>query len=387
MDMDDYNDIRTILKPRREFMASDELKSRITASLDAHTRKKSWAGWAVGIGASCAAAAILLVLLVPTGMSAKEILREVFDTLRNTGNIEMTIEVRTRPMENFKYINLSDEFISHNVSIIKSDSILTWRIDKGERTAIGNDSAIYTWIERLKIGWKTDTSNPEDLLGYMAIFLTPEKIIESELQNSLNNSETDYRLFQKDGDIILSVNAAPQGVFNNPYMLNASIAESESIRRYVIDADTKQLKSASVSIIRNNRETEVLKISDITYGGAKSTIMALPPGIRFIDMPQTALPGLAGLNATEAASAFLNALEKWDSTILDNVIDNHLQSSIFEQDLKGAQLISVGKSFNSGNEGTTFVPYILRLSDGSEKRHNLALQRSQQGGWIVVGGL
>jgi len=49
--------------------------------------------------------------------------------------------------------------------------------------------------------------------------------------------------------------------------------------------------------------------------------------------------------------------------------------------------LSIGESFNSGNEGIIFVPYVLRLADGSEKRHNLALQKSSQGGWIVVGGL
>lgn len=104
-------------------------------------------------------------------------------------------------------------------------------------------------------------------------------------------------------------------------------------------------------------------------------------------MPQNTLQGLQGLTATEAASVFLNALETWDETILDNAVDENLKDVMYGPDLKGSILMSVGKSFNSGNEGTTFVPYVLRLPDGREKRHNLALQKSYQGGWIVVGGL
>ena len=60
---------------------------------------------------------------------------------------------------------------------------------------------------------------------------------------------------------------------------------------------------------------------------------------------------------------------------------------MYELVLKGSVLLSVGKSFTSGNEGTTFVPYTLRLPNGTQKQHNLALQKSSQGGWIVVGGL
>lgn len=115
--------------------------------------------------------------------------------------------------------------------------------------------------------------------------------------------------------------------------------------------------------------------------------MTLPPGVNFIDMPQTTLHGLTGLTAPEAASAFLNALNTWNDSILDMTIDSNQKYVLEEQNIKGAVLVSVGMSFTSGNEGTTFVPYVLRLPDGSEKRHSLALQKSNRGGWIVVGGI
>ena len=385
--MDDYKDIKDMLKPRRDFAASDELRHRIDSTLDSHTRQKKPFRWLWGVGASCVAAAVLILILIPSGMSAKEILTETLNALLNTQGIEMTAEVRTRPMENFRYINLSEDFVPHKISVAKSDTTLIWRVDKGGRAAAGNNEVIYNWVDQLNIGWRTGNADPKELLGEMSILLTPEKILESELQNCINNSDAHYDVDKKNGEIILTIHSKPQGNFNNPYMLNASITESENIRRYMIDADTKHLKAATVSILNGERETLVLKITNIAYGQPHTSLLALPSGIKFIDMPHNSLQGLTGLTATEAASAFLNALETWNLSIIDNAVDENIKSGMYEQDLIGSVLLSVGKSFTSGNEGTTFVPYTLRLPNGTQKQHNLALQKSSQGGWIVVGGL
>lgn len=385
--MDEYKDIKDMLKPRRDFAASDELRHRIDSTLDSYTPQRKSFRWLWGAGASCVAAAVLILILIPSGMSAKEILTETLNTLLNTQGIEMNVEVRTRPMENFRYINLSEDFVPHKFSVAKSDTVVTWRIDKGGRAAAGNNEVIYNWIDQLNIGWRTSNADPKELLGEMAILLAPEKILESELQNCINNSDAHYNVDKKNGEIILTIHSNPQGDFSNPYMLNASIAESENIRRYVIDADTKHLKSATVSILNGKRVAEVLKITDITYGQPHTSLLALPSGIKFIDMPNNSLQGLTGLTATEAASAFLNALGTWNLSIIDNAVDENIKNGMYEQDLKGSVLVTVGKSFTSGNEGTTFVPYVLQLPDGTQKRHNLALQKSSQGGWIVVGGL
>lgn len=385
--MDEYKDITDMLKPRRDFAASDELRNRIDSTLDSYTQKRGASRWIWSVGASCVAAAVLILILVPTGMSAKELLVETLNAMLDTEGVEMTVEVRTRPMENFRYINLSEDFVVHNISIAKSDSTMSWRIDKGGRTASGDNEVIYSWINQLNVGWRMINAEPEELLGEMAVLLTPERILEAELQNCINNADAHYSVDKKDEVVILSVSSKPQGDFKNPYMLNASIAESENIRRYVIDADTKRLKSASVSVINGMKETEVLKITNIVYGQPHPNLLALPSGVRFIDLPQNTLQGIKGLTATEAASAFLNALETWNVSIIDSAIDRNLTPRIYERELKGSVLVSVGESFTSGNEGTTFVPYTLRLPDGSWKRHNLALQKSSQGGWIVVGGL
>lgn len=384
--MDEYKDIKEMLKPRRDFVASDELRNRINSTLDSSVHKRKTLRWIWSVGASCVAAAVLLLVLLPTGVSAKEILEETIKTLTNSCGIEMTVEVRTRPTENFRYINLAEDFVVHDILIAKSDSTISWRIDKGGRTALGNMDGVYNWVGQLNIGWRMNNADPKELLGEMAVLLSPEKILESELQNCINNSDAHYDVEKKNGEIILTVHYKPQGDFSNPYMLNASIAESENIRRYVIDADSKQLKSATVSVLSGRKKTEVLKITNIVYGAPNPNLLRLPQGVRIIDVTYDSLQGLAGLSVTEAASAFLNALETWNVSIIDNAVDPNIMN-VYEQDLRGSVLVSVGKSFTSGNEGLTFVPYTLQLPNGTQKHHNLALQKNSQGGWIVVGGL
>lgn len=385
--MDDYRDITGMLKPRRDFAASDELRNRIDRTLDSYTQKREHLIRLWSVGATCIAAAALIFILIPNGMSAKAILAETLGALLNTEGVEMTVDVRTRPMENFRYIDLSEDFVVHNISIVKSDSTISWRIDKGSRTAIGNDTVIYNWIERLNIGWRSDNADPKELLGEMANLLTPEKILESELKNCISNPDTHYEVDKKNGEIVLTVHSKPKGDFSNPYMLNASIAESENIRRYVIDADTRHLKSASVCVTDGKSETEVLRIADVIYGRPPTDIMTLPAGVRFIDVAQDNLPGLADLTASEAASAFLNALESWNVDLLEKAVDANSLNTFYRNELHGAVLLSIGHAFTSGTEGNIYVPYTLLLPNGTVKSHNLVLQKRHGDSWIVVGGL
>ncbi|MDE6575253.1 MAG: hypothetical protein K2L84_07975, partial [Muribaculaceae bacterium] len=128
-----------------------------------------------------AVAAILVLVFIPSGISAKEILAQAMDALAGAENLRMLVDVRTRPVENFRYINLNDEFVTHHIDIAENDSLLKWRIDKGERIALSTGKDIYTWIPSVKLGFHLNDTQNKDILGYMANLLSPRKIIEAEL--------------------------------------------------------------------------------------------------------------------------------------------------------------------------------------------------------------
>ena len=384
--MEDYNEIIKYLEPRRDIKASDELRKKVRKSIKRDHRSRIARKWLLGGISFSAVAAMFLLVLIPSGVSAKEILREAIDALRNSENIEMTVEVRTRPIENFRYINVNDDFVTHHIDIESTDSLFRWKVDKGERIAESNGTDTYTWLPSLNLGWHIVGDDKDNILGYLANFLTPRKILEKEFENCLSNKNAEYKVVKNGTDIILTVHSSPQGNFDNPYMLNSSIAESETIRRYVIDSESKRLRSASVNVIANNREIEVLKVTSIDYDSQRKEIYKVDPNIRFFKIEMQPI-GLIGLSAEEAASTILNAFADWNDSILTKVFIPEVYETAYRERFQGSTLISVGRSFKSGNNNSTFVPYSLKLKDGTTQRHNIALQKTEYGGWIVVGGL
>lgn len=384
--MDDYKEIKELLKPRRDIKASDELRLKVIRAVERKNRKRVVRNWVFGGISLSAVATVLLLVFVPSGMSAKEILTEAINALGGTEDIEMIAEVRTRPVENFRYIDVNEDFVTHHIYIADSDSLLRWRIDKGERVATGNGTVIYTWMPALKLGLRLPESEEEKVLGYMATLLTPRKILETELDNCIDGKDGEYTVNKSGNDIILTVHAMPQGNFDNPYLLNSSIAESENIRRYVIDAESKRLKRATVSVIADSREISVLKITSINYGLHRNDICRLADGIRYVETEHGPV-GLKGLSAEEAATTILNAFTDWNEAILDKVMMKEVSDVTYKEKFSGSRLISIGHSFTSGTGNSIFVPYTLELKDGTVQRHNIALQKTDSGGWIVVGGL
>ena len=384
--MDDYKEIKELLKPRREIKASDELRLKVIRAVKRKNRKRVVRNWVFGGISLSAVAAVLLLVFVPSGMSAKEILAEAINALGGTEDIEMIAEVRTRPVENFGYIDVNEDFVTHHIYIADSDSLPRWRIDKGERVATGNGTDIYTWMPALKLGWHLPESEEEKVLGYMATLLTPRKILETELANCIGGKGGEYTVNKSGDDIILTVHTMPQGNFDNPYLLNSSIAESENIRRYVIDAESKRLKSATVSVIAGSREIPVLKITSINYGLHRNDICRLSDGIRYVETENRPV-GLKDLSAEEAATTILNAFTDWNEAILDKVMMREVSDVTYKENFSGSRLISIGHSFTSGTGNSIFVPYTLELRDGTMQMHNMALQKTDSCGWVVVGGL
>ncbi|MBD5371226.1 MAG: hypothetical protein HDR80_08810 [Bacteroides sp.] len=383
---DDYKEIIELLTPRRDIKASEGLRDKVRESLDRHRRKRMARRFLLGGISLSAVAALLLLVLMPAGVTAKEVLRGAMDALRNSESLEMIVEIRTRPIENFRYIDVGEDFVTHRIRVATADSLSRWRIDKGERIAVGNGRDIYTWMPSLHLGWHMDSGETDNVLGYLANILTPYRILEAELENCINDSKAEYKAVKTGDEIILTVHAYPQGNFDNPYMFNTSVEESESVRRYVVDAYSRRLKSVSVSVMAGKHEVEVLRVASIDYASQEREICGLDAGVVFLEIEEQPA-GVSGLSAEEAASTVLNAFTDWDEGILDEVMMRELADAAYREKFRGSRPISIGRSFRSGNSNSVFVPYTLELRDSTLQRHNMALQKSGSGGWIVVGGL
>ena len=377
--MDQYDDLLDQLKPRCEARASESLRLHIADDLRlaGHISRRPRRRLILSLGATAiAAAAILAIILMPHPVTATRLLQDAITSLTPSRSIEMEVDVRTYPMENFSFIDLGAPFVTHRINILSTDTLLHWRVDKGGRIAAGTGSDSHVWLPSLGIGWHI-ASGPSPTLDYLATLLTPDRILEAELSRAL------YKI-SRDGDSIrLSVRSMPRGNFDNPYMLNLSIFESENIRRYTFDASSGALLKASVSVVADGHTVEVLRIRRLAANAPRHDLTALPSDIKFIERMTG---GFAGLAPEDVTAALLGSFETWDESVINRLIEPDV-SSTYRRVFDGARLLSVGTPFHSGDNDYTFVPYTLLMPDGSTRRHNLTLSQQPDSTWLFVGGL
>lgn len=384
--MDKYNELRDLLKPRRDIKASEEFRHKIENEIASRTRSRLgkvyvWAAASVGM-----AATILMFGIFPNDVSATDVLKNAIESISNVQHIEMKAEIRTYSHEIFEQIDPNADFISHDFIIQRKDSSTYWYINKGQRCAEKNSTGLYVWLDKYNLGWHYEGKEP-DVLGYLNILIYPEKILESEYQNLSSMAYSDYKISRRGEEIIFSIHSLPDGNYTNPYSLNTSIHQSENIRKYILDAKDCRLKYASVSIISDAQETEVLRVTDINYDTTNESLPSIPDKIAFIDENKKML-GIPGLNAMESASVFLNAFYDWNTEILYRFINPLEAEDIYKSLYDKASLIDIGYTFKSGsNPNIVFIPYTLRLRDGYIKKGNLAMANYSYGTWTFDGGL
>lgn len=384
--MDQYNDLLDQLRPRCEVRASDQLRTRLDndmrlmrpVSARRHRRRLL-----IPLGAATiAAAAILAIILLPHPVTATRLLQDAITSLTPSRSIEMEVDVRTYPMENFSFIDLDAPFVTHRIDILSTDTLLRWRVDKGGRIAAGTGTDSHVWVPSLGIGWHV-ASCPSSSLDYLATLLTPDRILEAELSRALASEGDEYKVTRDGNTIRLSVRSQPRGNFSNPYMLNASISESENIRRYTFDAASGALLNASVSVVAGGRTVEVLRIRHLAANAPRRDLTALPADIKFIERMTG---GFAGLAPEDVTAALLGSFETWDEVVINRLIEPDV-STTYRERFAGARLMSVGTPFRSGDNDYTFVPYTLHMPDGSTLRHNITLAQQPDSSWLFVGGL
>lgn len=380
--MENYDEIKDLLKPRREIRASASLRAETEKLLEKNRGKATIRRWIFGLATSVAAVVAAVVFMMPLNMSARELLESALEAMKGENAIEMTVEVRTVPSETFGYICLAGDFVPHRI-VSLMDTVPSWRVSNGSRVAVGTGEDIYYWPEGSASGW-TGYSSPHGVLGSLDIFLSPQSIIDAELRQCEAQHGATYSVEERDGELLLTVHAAPQGDFENPYLLNTSIPESENVRRYVIDGTTRRLKSASVSIVDGNgAETEVLRLSSIKYG-SKAQVLPPPADVMFSNIDDTS-GAFAKMSPENVTRKIFEAFARWDIRVLGKVMDPAEVGS-YRELYEGAELLETGDAFTSGEYRGVFVPYRVRLRGGEVKEWNIALIRGS-GGWLIDGGL
>lgn len=362
----------------------------------------------VGLGV-VAAAVIAAVLFIPWGSThsgqatAAEVIAQAVSAMSDLRAVNIRLNARTHARENFEFIDLDANFVSHEMWKEFGDTP-RWRVEKPGRVVVmdGTSGTLLVGDPEVDPAGCTACKGAPDVgyVGWLLGLLDVDEVLDSELRLARSmgwemelTHETNAAATDK---LVVTIQATAQGDFTNDWCKNSSIWESDNTRIYRFDARTNLLEDLEVWVHEGETSVLVLDIEQIVYDQALDPdlfTLKVPTGVIWSIEPPV-LPDndkYARMTPREAAEAFFQALsdEDWDE-----VLKFWPKSEVNErmrQYCPGLEIIEIGEPFKSGSYPGWYVPYRIKLSSAPAGappvfEHNLAVRNDNAAGRYVVDG-
>jgi len=354
--------------------------------------------WGFGLGTAAGAAAIVLIALLvspKTQATAAEVMARGAQAVAKLTSIHLRGQLRTYPQDNFSTITADGPF--YTIELWKQfEPQLKWRIEKPQRVAVMDGKSTVMLIKTDDTGVKFPHPSPS---AFDTDWLQRIANISNTLSNELNNARVKgWKLSTTeetaaDGrlkDIVTIM--ARSGVPDNDYGRNNFIGSADTRRVYHFDARSGLLEAVEIYLVRPSGEVKVFELSEIDYNqpiDPSRWKLELPADVSWAQLEPPKLPDnekYASMTAEQAARAFFEACSREDWNEAGKFM-SPVTAGIKEY-LGGLEIISIGQSFTSKTYPGRFVPYEVKLSDGSVRKWNLAVRKDNPAGrWQVDGGI
>jgi hypothetical protein len=407
-DFCEMEEVIECLKPRFMPSAPELLKQSIIIHLSKEEqtmKKKTRILWlnttfkkALAIAAVLVAAMLIIPMfhkgdgLVGTAKAGAALLESSIKATGLVKSMVMKLRVRTLPNDNFALVGTDYDMVEHTIS--KSfEKPERWRIDKGGRVIVFDGKQQRMWIPSLNGVYKGGLN--AGFAEWFRILLDPESVLLKE-QAGITDKTSEVSITEKDGEIHMTVTSKAQGNFINDYSKNRSINESDNRREYVFSSQTKLIKSLKIYVLEGSKETLILETESIDYNvpiSPSTFALALPKGVEVTDLvaaQNIKSETFSTISSKRAAEIIFDAManNRWDAVKVPFATYNFGEMKHLKSRYGGLKVIKIGEPFKSGLYSGEFVPYEVVLSDGSTKKHNIALRNDNKNKvWLVDGGL
>lgn len=344
----------------------------------------------ISIAASLSIAAALFSVFVFTNdvKASVKTITEAIDNIVSTKNYIVKFKIRSRPTENFAYINAKDHFVD---GLFETSFVAPyqWKIEKScGRCAIFNGEKIYLWNNNMLPGYMLGSDTQYGVLEGFSKLLELRQMLNNELL-ALSNGQFNATITRSDELVTLVIEAKAAGDFTNDYALNSSVTESNSRRTYTFNKSTKLLTSFIIDILHEGSYVTVLKSEEIAYDQSIDwDTQMLKPDIEWRDMaaPITSST-LSGITARQAVALMLQALETSNIEPVKDAFRAY-DTKLLKDELFGLKIIVIGEPFTSGEYPGKFVPCRVKLANGKIIEPILAVRDDNKNNvWILDGGI
>lgn len=301
------------------------------------------------------------------------------------------LKVRTVAHDNFSLVGTEYDMVDHTIwkSFEKPER---WRIDKGERITMFDGQNQFLWVPEWKYGLKAGAN--ANFAEWFKILLDPETILKKE-QSGTKVKGSKFTMEEKNGELRMTITSNARGNFINDSQKNKSIDESNNRREYVFDSQTKLIKSLKIYILDGNKETLIVETEKIDYNtpiDESLFTINLPEGAEWKELTNDVAKSetFSNITSKRAGELIFDAMAKNDWNSIKDPFQqyNGVMMLMIKKIFGGLEVIKIGEPFKSGLFPGEFVPYKVKLPDGTIKDFRLALRNDNKNKvWIINGGL
>ena len=395
--------VLSALSPTQEISMSSDLKERIMSratEVDSlqHSRKRVWAR---PMQFALAAVMVLAVVLGGSWLaghnagrqgSASAILSDAAEAAAAVHTVHITARMRTPANDNFDLIMADSEFTPVEIWT-QSGDVSKWRIEKPARVAAMDGKSTVMVVQPgvgSPMAW--DFPPTSGVAGWLAPLLDVNSLLRYERETA-SRTGSKVSVEKKQGRILLTIQAAAKGNFSeSDYAKNKSVLESDNIRVYAFDAQTRRLEGMEVYIDTGAGRTLVFEITGIEYDTpvTASLFEVQVPKDAVWQKSASEIPGTADnsdMTPKQVAEAFFAAMASEDWDAMRNYAGNLFDNKGLRDRFGGLTIVSIGEPFKSGLYRGWFVPYEVKLKSGEVKKHNLAIRNDNpRHQWHFDGG-
>lgn len=332
-------------------------------------------------------------------LSALDVLGQAAYAMENIRSVHITARMRTVAHDNFELIGVDYDFVPHDMWKQFGDPP-QWRVEKPRRLAVMNGQSSLLLIEpffgRRPYASQGDIRRARGYVGWLNHLLDADvnRLLDYEMRLAEEQGSELVLKYETGADgapkLVVEIEAAAQGDYTaSDYSRNSSVSESDNLRVYQFDAETKLLEGLRVYVHTDQEDVLVFEITGIEYNvdiDPALFAVEVPDDVIWFTEPEELGEEYRQMGPKEVARAFFQAMadEDWDELLKFWPQSDIDQRS--KEHLGGLEIISIGEPFKSGRYPGWFVPYEIKFKSGYVKKMNLAVRNDNAAQRYVMDG-
>ncbi|MGO8753093.1 MAG: M56 family metallopeptidase [Thermoguttaceae bacterium] len=378
-----------------ENTASSIEKAREQAAANANALLGAAVGRSAGGDTSRASKAVAAAPHPPATSPATSKVIEALARAAEAGprvrSVHIVAEMRTRPGDNFSFIDAGHDFVPLNIWKQFGDKP-KWRVENSGRVAVmDGDSTVMLMGRQTVVKVPRAAESAFDTYWLLALASSKE-IIAREFRAAVAKGWDVKRVDETSAggekEIVVTIEAK-SGLPDGDYLKNKFFFTADRRCVYRFDAKTLRLEGFDAYLHQSGGDVKIFTIGHIEYD------QPIDPKVFTLQIPKTAqeykepqrLPNnekYEKMTPLETARAFFQACgkEDWDEVgkFYQPLNDN------MKKYLGGLTIVHLGEPFKPLLYGGWMVPYEIKFKDGRTRKWNLAVRNDNPAKHYVVDG-